>query len=507
MVVSNPCVAVKKTAPEYSPPRMSKLRICLVASELTPFAKTGGLADVVAGLGRWLAADGHDARIVLPYYRSVRTGPHAADAKRIVESIEVKSPNGTSQRFSVLQATLPDSTVPVYLIDCPALFDRDGIYGSGGDEHVRFGLLARATLEICQRLGFQPDIVHCNDWHTALLPLYLRTLYAWDKLFATTKTLLTIHNIGYPGVFPPAVLDDLGLRNQQHFVHQDDLNAGRFSFLKTGVLHAHGINTVSRTYAQEILTPEFGSGLEEDLQRRRDSLTGIVNGVDYGDWNPATDPHIAANFTKDDLAGKAKCKAALMARHGLKPDALAPVLGVVSRLTWQKGFELLPDVLPVLLHDEDIRFVLLGSGEEKYEKYFQWLRDQFPTKVGFFRGFNDELAHQIEAGSDMFLMPSRYEPCGLNQMYSLRYGTVPIVRRTGGLADTVEQCDVGADTGTGFLFGAFTAEALLDTLRHTLAVWRDQAAWRRLMLRGMNRDFSWQRQGREYVALYKTLRA
>ncbi len=485
---------------------MSKLRICLAASEIAPFAKTGGLADVVAGLAHFLDQDGHDVRLFMPLYRGVRAAAPGLAPLKMVQNIEVKSPSGAVQRFSAHTVKLKDSKADVVFIDCPALYDRDGIYRSDGDDHVRFGLLSRATLETCQRLQWAPDVIHCNDWHTALIPLYLRTLYSWDRLFSATKTLLTIHNIGYQGVFQPHVLDDLGLRNQQHLAHQDDLNQGRFNFLKTGVLHAQWINTVSRTYAQEILTPEFGSGIEGDLQRRRDSLSGIVNGVDYADWDPAHDPHLAANYSKDDLRGKDVCKRALLDKHELPYDAKAPVLGVVSRLTWQKGFELLPDILPILLHDEDIRLVLLGSGEERYENYFQWLHEQFPGKVGFYRGFNNELAHQIEAGADMFLMPSRYEPCGLNQMYSLRYGTVPIVRKTGGLADTVEQYEDGKETGTGFTFGTFTSQSLLDTLRFALRVWRNQDVWQRLVQRGMSRDFSWQRQGKEYVALYRTLR-
>jgi len=486
---------------------MSKLRICLVAAEVAPYAKTGGLADVIAGLARFLAQDGHEVMVVMPLYRSARV--EAADLTPLpqVRDVEVRSPSGAVQRFSASATRLAGSaSAEMVFIDCPALYDRDGIYRSDGDDHVRFGLLCRAALEVCQRRQWSPDVVHCNDWHAALVPLYLRTVYAWDRLFAPTKTLLTIHNIGYQGVFGAHVLDDLGLRNQQHLLHQDDLRDGRVNFLKTGILYASWINTVSRTYAQEILTAEFGSGLEQDLGRRRESLSGIVNGVDYGDWDPATDPFIAARYDRNHLEGKATCKRALLERHGLTADGDSPVLGVVSRLTWQKGFELLPDVLPILLHDEDLRFVLLGSGEDKYERYFQWLRDQFPSKVGFYRGFNNELAHQIEAGADMFLMPSRYEPCGLNQMYSLRYGTVPIVRKTGGLADTVEQFDEATSAGTGFTFGAFTPTALLDTIRYALRVWQNEPAWARLLQNGMAKDFSWQRQGREYVALYRMLR-
>jgi starch synthase len=485
---------------------MSKLRICLVASEIAPYAKTGGLADVVLGLGRFLAEDGHDVRVVMPYYRSVRDAAGTLASPPNLQGIDLRSPSGALQRFHGKVGTLPGSAAQIYFVDCPALYDRDGIYRSDGDDHLRFGVLCRATLEMCQRTQWAPDVIHCNDWHTGLVPLYLRTLYAWDRLFAATKTLLTIHNIGYQGFFGGNVLDDLALRSQQHLVHQDDLREGRFSFLKTGILWSNWVNTVSKTYASEILTPEFGAGMETDLQRRRDTISGIVNGVDYGDWDPATDAFLAAKYHKGDLRGKDACKRALLTKFDLPYDAGAAVLGMVSRLTWQKGFELLPDILPVLLHDSNIRLVVLGSGEEKYERYFQWLHEQFPQKVGFFRGFNNELAHQIEAGSDLFLMPSRYEPCGLNQMYSLRYGTVPIVRRTGGLADTVEQFDESRDEGTGFTFGAFSSQALLDTIRYALTIWPKREAWARLVQRGMSKDFSWQRQGKEYVALYRSLR-
>ncbi|MEZ5965313.1 MAG: glycogen synthase GlgA [Planctomycetota bacterium] len=485
---------------------MSKLRLCLVASEVAPFAKTGGLADVVAGLARFLDHDGHDVRVVLPLYRSVRSEFRDLRPLAPAQNVEVRSPSGAVQRFGALTTKLPGSGADVVFLDCPALYDRDGIYRSDGDDHLRFGLLSRGALEVCQRLQWSPDIVHCNDWHTALVPIYLRTSYAWDGLFASTKTLLTIHNIGFQGVFGPDVLDDLGLRDQQQLLHQDDLRDGRVNFLKTGILYANWINTVSRTYAQEILTPEFGSGVEGELNRRRDSLSGIVNGVDYGEWDPAHDPHIAATYDRANLAGKTACRRALLARLGLPDDPHAAVLGVVSRLTWQKGFELLPDVLPTLLDGENIRFVLLGSGEDGYERYFQRLRDQFPRQVGFYRGFHNELAHQIEAGADMFLMPSRYEPCGLNQMYSLRYGTVPIVRRTGGLADTVQQYEEGRPDGTGFTFGAFAPGALLDTVRYALRTWRNKSAWAELMHNGMAKDFSWQRQGHEYLALYRMLR-
>ena len=487
---------------------MRPLRICLVASEVAPFAKTGGLADVLTGLGRWLGkkppgGPGHDVRVFLPYYKRVADSGLPTEALAGAQHIDVRFPNRTI-RCSIRTAPLPHSEVKVHFVDCPELYGRPELYTNDGDEALRFGMLCRAVLETCQRLQWSPDVVHCNDWHTGLLPLYLRTVYAWDRLFANTKTLLTIHNIGYQGYFPDSQLDALGLGEQRAHVHHGDLRDGKVSFLKTGVLHATRLSTVSRTYAKEIQTPEFGMGMDELLRTRSADLVGIVNGVDYGDWNPGADPLIPHHFEAGNTAGKAKMKAALLSRMQLPHDGRAPVFGVVSRLTAQKGFELFADSIPVFLQREDMRLCVLGSGEDQHEKYFQWLRDTWPKKVGIYRGFHDELAHWIEAGSDVFLMPSRFEPCGLNQMYSLRYGTPPVVRRTGGLADTVEAWNPQTQTGTGFLFDEFSSHALKGTLDWVFKNWRDQRGWQKLVQNGMTRDFSWDRQGPEYVALYRS---
>lgn len=483
---------------------MSPRRICLVSSEVAPLAKTGGLADVAAGLSRYLAAAGHDVRIFMPHYAQV-----PADVETVpVENAQDLEMNlgETSYKFSLKLAHLPGpERVKVYLVDCPALFHRDELYGSYSDEPVRFGLLSRAVLESCQRLQWGPHVFHCNDWHTGLLPLYLKTSYAWDKLFANARTLLTIHNIGYQGTFSKDALSDLGLEQQAKLFHQGDYKEGTINFLKTGLLYADWITTVSETYAREIQTEELGMGLESVLRQRSNVLTGIVNGCDYGDWNPSDDALIPHHYTRDDLAGKAKNKAVLASAFELDLAPGAPLFGSVSRLTGQKGFELLPDILPILLRETQMGYVVLGSGEKKYETYFQWLRDRFPKQVGFYRGYNNELAHRIEAGADLFVMPSRYEPCGLNQMYSLRYGTVPIVRRTGGLADTVQPFDPRTGEGTGFVFDEFEPESLHREMRRALSVWQDRGAWARLVQNGMQRDYSWSRQGPRYEALYAKL--
>lgn len=488
---------------------MKRRAICLVSSEVAPFAKTGGLADVAAGLPRYLARAGHDVRIVMPLYRRIAEGAWDLQPVADVEPWEITF-GQTAYEVRLLTAKLPgperadERDAPsVIFIDCPALYDRDDIYTSNDDEPVRFALLARAAIESCQRTQWAPDVFHLNDWHTGLLPLYLGTSYAWDQLFADTATLMTIHNIGYQGTFDAAALDDLGLMSERRHFSQDDLTGNRVNFLKTGLQYADAISTVSRTYAREIQTPELGMGLESVLHLRRDVLHGIVNGIDYGDWDPATDALIPHRYTPGDLRGKMRNKQALLEEFGLTYEKRTPLLGIVSRLTGQKGFELLPDILPILLHQHEVQLAVLGSGESHLEHYFQWLRDRYPQQVAVYRGYNNELAHRIEAAADMFLMPSRYEPCGLNQMYSLKYGTVPIVRRTGGLADTVADFDPSTAEGTGFLFDAFESDALYGSVRQALEVWAHPDLWKRMMLNGMAQDFSWTHQGPEYETLYE----
>jgi starch synthase len=484
---------------------MDPLKICLVASEVSPFAKTGGLADVVAALARFLHRVGHDARVVMPLHRVLRHKGHELELVPELRDIAVKF-GRREVRFSVERCKLPSSKASVYCLDCPELYDRDGIYRNDGDEQIRFALLSRATLVLSQWLRWAPDVFHCNDWHTGLLPFYLKTVYAWDKLFESSCTVLTLHNVGYQGWFGGEVIDELGLGEVRQYFHQRDLQRNAVSYLKTGLLYADALTTVSETYAAEILDGEQGMGLEETLRGRASSLVGIVNGVDYGEWNPATDKRIEHRYSERNLGGKLKNKEALLDRFEMSHDPQTLVLGIVSRLTAQKGFELLPEILPVLLHRDPVRLVILGSGEEKYEKYFHWLRGAFPSKVGFHCGYDEGLAHLVEAGADAFVMPSRYEPCGLNQLYSLKYGTPPIVRRTGGLADTVQQWDPRERTGTGFLFDEFKPVALLAAIEQALATWRDQDAWRALMKNGMAEDWSWDKQGQHYVALYDRLR-
>ncbi len=497
---------------------MPALKIALVSSEVAPFAKTGGLADVVAALARALHRAGHDVRVFLPLYGKLSGGPYGFRPVKGLTEKTLDFPGGKVQ-YAVQTSPLPDSTpdaglnrgktLEVEFIDAPELYHRSGFYTDEPDEPVRWATLCRAMLETCQNTGWGPDIVHANDWHAGLLPLYLKDWYGWDELFAGTRSLLSIHNIGYQGVFPAKVVDQLGLQEGRDRFHQRHLEDGQVSFLETGLIYADWVSTVSRTYAREIQTAEYGMGLETLLEQRSDHLTGIVNGIDTDEWNPATDPLIPHHFSATAPSGKAAMKRELQKRMGLDPGPegiRGPLLiGIVSRMTAQKGFDLLPDILPVLLRGDDVRMVILGSGEERYEKYFSWLQETHPEKVGLRLGYDNELAHWIEAGSDLFLMPSRYEPCGLNQMYSLRYGSVPLVRHTGGLADTVERWDHAERSGTGFVFGEFSSEALMATLRHVLQVWAEPTAWDVLMQNGMTKDFSWDRQAERYTDLYTSL--
>lgn len=483
---------------------MDPLHVCQVSAEVTPFAKTGGLGDVTGALTRTLSARGHDCRLFMPFYRTVDNLGAPPVPVEFAQDVPVTLGERTFH-FSLLTAPFPNTDVWAYFVHCPALYDRPSIYGDGPDEHLRFLLLSVAALESCQRMGWSPDILHSHDWHAALTPLYLSTVYAWDRLFQRTRSILTIHNIGYQGMFPADTLDDLSLGRFAYRIHQEDLAKGVINFLKNGILSADRITTVSHTYAREIQTPEFGMGLEETLRARSDHVTGILNGVDYGIWDPRTDPRIPYHYSAEDLSGKALDKRYVVENMGLRFDENVPVVGVVSRLVSQKGLDLLPGVLPNLLSRRACQVLALGSGEPRYEDFFRWLQREFPHGVAFYHGYNDRLAGLIEAGADLFLMPSKYEPCGLNQMYSLRYGTVPVVRKTGGLADTVTLFDPDTGEGTGIVFDHYTQEGLRWALEAGFALFRDKPTWQTLIRNGMRLDHSWERRIDEYVHLYETL--
>ena len=479
------------------------MKILFVSSELAPFAKTGGLGDVSAALPRQLHKDGHDVRVFVPFYSRIdlKGRDFVVDFVRHVP-VNI-GPHSYS--FSLFTSELPGSDLRVYFVHCPVLYERPGIYSSDVDEHLRFLVLIRAALESCQRMGWAPDIAHANDWQTALLPLTLRTAYGWDRLFAHTKTVLTIHNLQYQGMFPASTLVDTGLGDYASFFHQDQLRAGVINYLLHGILYADMVTTVSPTYAEEIQTEEFGAGLHPFLRARRGGLVGILNGIDDDEWNPATDPLIPHHYTRDDLAGKELNKQALLKALGLPYAPGVPVVGIVSRMASQKGFDLLFDVLPALLARRPLRLVVLGNGDPRLEGFFEQLQRAFRQRVCFYNGFNNKLAHLIEAGSDIFLMPSRYEPCGLNQMYSLRYGTIPVVRRTGGLADTVELYNPRTGEGNGFVFDHYTAQGVRWGLEQALDAYLDPEHLAKLRQNGMAADFSWRTQVHRYEEIYQQL--
>ena len=479
------------------------LRICFVASEVTPFAKTGGLADVAAALPAALRRQGHDLLVIAPLYSRIEREGRDFDAVDAIRDVDVEM-GGRHYSFSAYTCNLPGSDDKVHFIDCPELYHRQSIYTEDDDEAQRFALLSRAAIECCQRLAWSPDLFHCNDWHTALIPLLLRTQYEWDELFRNSRTLVTIHNLGYQGVFPAEAIARLGLESWTHLFDQDDLRAGQLNLLRTGLLYADVVSTVSPTYAREIQTAEFGMGLEELLRARSSTLVGILNGVDYDEWSPEADPYIPHKFSARDRTGKRRNKEYLLKQLGLAPAPDAPLVGVISRLVHHKGFDLCFTVLPELLARRELRFVLVGTGEQRYEEFFANLHQSFPDRVCYHGGYHNELAHVVEAASDMILMPSRYEPCGLNQMFGMRYGTIPVVRKTGGLADSVEMVD-GAGAGTGFVFENFGPAALRWALDTALDYHADHEAWTRIMDNAMSRDFSWQLQARRYVELYDWL--
>ena len=478
------------------------MKIAFVASEITPFAKSGGLADVAAALPRALHQLGHELRVFMPLYGSVRDKGFALQQVPGIENVPLLLGEYPYQ-FSLYSSVLPDSDLPIYLIDCPALFSRAALYTTDSDEHRRFILLQRAVLESLQRMQFAPDILHCNDWHTGLLPLMIKTSYRWDRLFQQTRSLLSIHNIGYQGIFSAITRGDIGIADIVVHTRHEDLIAGQINWLKEGLFHADAVSTVSPTYAHEICTVQNGYGLESVLLARSDGVTGILNGVDYESWNPATDKTLPARYNAANLQGKQQCKQALSQQAQFNLPLEAPLIGIVSRLAMQKGIDILIDSLPELLTTRDFALCVLGNGDPPYVEFFTKLAQDFPDRVYFRNGYDEALAHLIEAGSDMFLMPSLYEPCGLNQLYSLKYGTIPIVRKTGGLADSVQMWD--GHEGDGIVFNDYDAPAVDWAVNTALDLFKDKSAWSQMMRNAMSKNFSWSHQAQEYVQLYERM--
>ncbi len=484
-------------------PPPESLNVCFIASEIAPLSKTGGLADVAGALAKYLHADGHDIRVFAPLYKQIDRSKLDIWPVEFLRDVPLQL-GAHALRFSVLATRLPGSGVTIYLIDAPALFERERIYGNAPDEHLRFILLTHAAFLCCQRMAFAPHILHCNDWHTGFGPLLLKTVYAWDQLFRGTRSLMSIHNLAYQGVFGSGVSPDIGLGTAAHMLDAAALYGGSVNPLREGIAHAHAVSTVSPTYALEIQTPEYGYGLDGLLRSRAHDLTGILNGVDYEEWDPATDKFLPRHFDAGNLDHKQGLKRVLMQRLGLAmpPRVRAPLVGMVTRFASQKGIDLLMAALPPLLEKHQFCCAILGSGEERYENFFRSLAARHPTRVHLRIGYSEEHAHWIEAASDMFLMPSQYEPCGLNQMYSLRYGTIPIVRRTGGLNDSVRHFDPATGDGTGVVFNDYDTGAVNWAMETALGWYAKKPAWRRLVTNAMAQDFSWQRRVGDYVALY-----
>ncbi|MBI2892912.1 MAG: glycogen synthase [Deltaproteobacteria bacterium] len=468
---------------------------------MAPLAKVGGLADVMGALPLEMHRRGHDVRVYLPAYGRIDAARFPLVREPGLGEIDVLL-GAQRVRVTIALAALPGTGLRVHLVQCPGLYDRPSVYSNDADEHLRFLALSYAALEACRQSDFVPDVVHCHDWPTALVPMILKTAYARDPVLGRASSLLTIHNLRYQGIFPASIVAQTGLAGAVDRFHQDQLREGRLNFLLHGILYADGITTVSPTYSFEIQGPDHGAGLDGLLRSRSSTVVGILNGVDYGEWSPERDPIIPFRYGPDDLSGKELNKEWLLGKLGLPYVAGVPLLGVVSRLVGQKGLDLLAEVAPGLLSRLGFQLVVLGSGESRLEELFAQLQHAFPRQVCFYRGFSNELAHGIEAGADVFVMPSRYEPCGLNQLYSLRYGTVPIVHRTGGLADTVRLWDPRTGEGTGFPFEQHDAAGITWGIEAALAVYRNRPAWRRLMLNGMTQDFSWSKQATLYELLY-----
>ena len=474
------------------------MKILMVASEAVPFSKTGGLADVVGALPQALHALGNEVAVVTPLYRMTRLENPAT----LFASLTV--PLGPNLHFPSVQ-TVVDNSVKFYFIAYPPFFDRAALYGTPDgdypDNAERFALFSRAAIEVAQ-LDFHPDLIHCHDWQSALVPVLLRTVYATSPLLVRAPVVFTIHNLGYQGMFRPDVLTAIGLPPSVFTIEGLEFY-GKVNLLKGGLVYSDAINTVSRGYARDIQTQEFGFGLDGLLRHRSAVLSGILNGVDYTQWDPATDKFLAANYSPDDLSGKRKCKKDLLKEFGLPADdGERPLIGIVSRLSAQKGADVIAHAVQELMA-ENLAMIVLGSGDAVYEDLFRKLAERYPLKIAARIAYDNALAHKIEAGADVFLMPSRYEPCGLNQIYSLKYGTVPVVRATGGLDDTVEQFDRVTGQGTGFKFSDYSPKAMMEAIRAALEIYRHPKLWRKLMVNGMQKDFSWGSSAAQYVRLYE----
>ncbi|MGH2457365.1 MAG: glycogen synthase GlgA [Chloroflexota bacterium] len=475
------------------------LKILIMSAEMVPFAKTGGLADVTGALPKALARLGDDVRVVLPRYGRIE--PERFKMTEEIRSFEVPMDH-TTEAVSILRTdNVPG--VPVYFVNNEKYFNREGIYGYP-DDGERFILFCRAALEMLRQLNWKPDIIHCNDWHTGIVPNWLKTIYKNDPFFAETATVFTIHNLQYQGLFGWRILEVAGIE-EYGFLHHPQIGelADVVDLMARGLHFADVINTVSERYAQEILTPEFGEKLDPLLNDRRDRLFGILNGVDFDEIDPATDRHIAKNFDVDHLGDRETNKLALQRESNLPQDASVPLIGMVSRLADQKGFDLLAGCFDWLMDCLNVQFVLLGTGDQHYHNVFSQFSQKYANRVAIYLTFNAALAQKIYAGSDLFLMPSRFEPCGLGQLISLRYGSIPVVRHTGGLADTIDDFDPRTGQGNGFSFERYNQIDLYTAVVRAVENFNHADTWRLLQDRGMRADYSWSASARKYEDLYR----
>jgi starch synthase len=481
------------------------MKIAFVTTECVPYAKTGGLADFAGSLPKALTNLGCEVKVFLPKYSSIDEAKYNLFYNWAVKEIPVRV-NGIIRIIHLHQAKLPDSNVEINFIDCVHYFNRGNIYTNDFDEDERFILFSKGVIEVLQRLNWIPDVIHCNDWQTGLIPLFIKDNYNWDRMFDHTATLFTIHNIGYQGRFSKSTLFAAEIRGDLFYPNGPVEFEDSVSFMKTGIVFADIINTVSNKYSHEILTAEYGAGLHNILRSRKHDVYGILNGVDYDEWSPAADKYLPYKYSLKDLSGKIKNKMFLMEHFNLSFDENRPLIGIISRMVHQKGFDILAQVINDLMQ-LDAQWIILGSGESRYENLFRSLSKTYPNKVATYIGFNNELSHLIEAGSDIFLMPSNYEPCGLNQMYSLKYGTVPVVRKTGGLADTIKDWDeenyYGFDHGNGFSFNDYSGIALFKSIERAVNTFNEKDVWKKIQSNGMKQDFSWNRSADKYYELYK----
>lgn len=492
-----------------------KLKILFVSSEVYPFVKTGGLADVSSALPQMLSELGHEVRIVIPKYGAVDDRKFKIHEIVRLKDLQIKI-GDKEVTFSLKSCFLPGPRVRVqiYFLDNQEYFgSRNSLYidpktgKDYADNDERFILLSRAVMELIIKLGWIPDVIHLNDWQCGLIPAYLKTIYKDQESFDQFKTLFTIHNIAYQGEFPVSSFRKTGLPKELESVSKGIVHNGKMNFMKSGLMFADVINTVSQTYANEIRTKEeYGEGLKDVLSKRKDSLFGIVNGIDKNVWNPEKDKLISTNYSAKNIEEKINNKKELAERFGLPFDEKVPIIGLISRLFDSKGMDLVQKTAADLMK-MNIQIILLGTGDNKYHSFFEKMSSKYPNKFASYLGFNDELAHLIEAGADMFLMPSKYEPCGLNQMYSLVYGTVPIVRETGGLADTVIRFNDKTEEGTGFVFKKYDAEEMIKEIKRAVKVFEDKKTWQKIMRAGMKLDFSWDLSAKRYIELYKTILA